>query len=246
MESSQKVSVLIPAHNEENYLGKCLDSLLALNNPNVEIIVCNNNSTDRTCDIVQQYPTVHLVHETKKGPNAARQKAFESSSGSIIATLDADCIVPKNWINQGISHFSKPNVVAVSGVCDFDNQGLLSVILTIATRYIMRFVHLIAHHIVGTHGIMMGANAWYRRTALENIGGFNADIEFFGDDAHTAQMLSKEGIIDYDIHLRVMTSSRRFNQGGWIRTMYHYSINYLSMWISGKQITPKKKTHHYR
>lgn len=242
----KKISILIPAYNEEKYIGACLDSLAVLQYPNYEVIVCNNNSTDHTCAIVERYPTIRLVHETKKGPNAARQKALSVSTGEIIATLDADCLVPPDWALQAIPHFSNPRVVAVAGVCRFDGNRHLSRALSFSTRYPMKLIHFITHRIFKKYGVMMAANAWYRREALLAIGGFNTDIEFFGDDAHTAKMLTEKGRIIYDPKVWVTTSSRRFKQEGIISTTYRYILNYAGIWFAGKHITSDKKTKHYR
>ena len=103
----KKLSVLIPAFNEQNYIDACLKPLVDMQekykekNIEIEIIVCDNNSTDNTVEIVKKYsPNVILVTETIKGTHAARQKAFTVSTGDIIATLDADCIIHPDWVDQ--------------------------------------------------------------------------------------------------------------------------------------------------
>lgn len=240
------VSILIPAHNEEAYIGACLDSLCASDYPNLEIIVCNNNSTDATCDIVKKYPKVTLVHETIVGPNAARQKALSVSHGEIIATLDADCVIDKNWITSAINHFQKKSVVAVSGNCVFTGNQWFVHLVNFETRYILRFFHFIVHTLFRKYGIMLAGNAWYRRSSLEKIGGFDTSIEFWGDDAHTAELLTKLGTIVYDTHAIVFTSPRRFEQVGGLKTMYQYLINYVSMWTRKKHVTKNSPTNNYR
>ncbi len=242
----KKISILIPAHNEENYIGKCLDSLVQIQDENMEIIVCDNNSTDHTCAIVEKYSTVTLVHETKKGPNAARQKAFSVSTGTIIATLDADCVVPHNWISSAIRNFDAPAVVGVSGVFRFQGSPALKVSLAFATDYLMRFFHWLLHRVLHTGAIMPGGNAWFTRSALTAIGGFNTDISFHGDDTYTATQLGKQGLIIYDPHVVVDTSARRFEQGGFLTTAYRYILNFITTWIIKKQATSEEKTNHYR
>jgi cellulose synthase/poly-beta-1,6-N-acetylglucosamine synthase-like glycosyltransferase len=242
----KKVSILIPAYNEEKYIGKCLDSIMAIKSEEIEIIVCDNNSTDTTCAIIKRYPTVQLVHETKVGPNAARQKAFVYSTGEIIATLDADCIVPKNWIVCATKHFQNQKVIGVSGVCIFNGTSTLRIALAFTTNYVMRFFHWLLHRVLKNGAIMPSANAWMRRSALIAIGGFNTDIAFHGDDTHTAYELAKKGIIIYDPKVVVTTSARRFDQGGWWTTSYRYIGNFVSTWLRNKQITSEKNTHHYR
>ncbi len=246
MTPSPKISVLIPAHNEEAYIRACLDSLCAIGYPHLEIIVCNNNSIDTTCALVAQYPNVLLVHETKPGPNAARQQALNHATGDIVVTLDADCVVPPDWINRGLHHFTNEQVVGVTGVCRFDGKPLLRISLAIATDIIMRWLHVLLHRVLRYRAIMPAANAWFRKSALIAIGGFNTDIAFYGDDAHTANLLGKEGIIVYDPRVLVTTSARRFEQGGICITTYRYISNYVSMWTLNRHSTPSEKTNHYR
>ncbi len=246
MPPTPKVSVLIPAHNEESYIGPCLESILALNYLHIQIIVCNNNSTDRTSEIVARYPSVVLVHETKPGPNAARQKALSVATGEIVATLDADCVVPPDWIIQGIKHFSSKKVVGVAGVFYFAGKPFLRGLLYVATHYVMRFLHWLFHRVLRFRAIMPAGNAWFRKSALLAIGGFNTDIQFYGDDAHTALLLGKQGIICYEPNLVVTTSARRFEQGGTLKTMYQYVANYVSMWTLKRHTTSPEKTKHYR
>ena len=96
------ISVVIPAYNAEDTIELCLDSLMRLNYPKdrMEILVIDNGSTDRTPDIIKNYP-VRYLKEHKKGPGAARNKGIENAKGDTIALLDSDCIVDENWLSEG-------------------------------------------------------------------------------------------------------------------------------------------------
>src|ERR1035437_9820650 len=90
-----KVSVVIPAYNEEKYIGACLDSLMDQKEKPDEIIVVNNNSTDNTAKIVKKYP-VRLINEEQQGMIPARNRGFNEAKFEIIARTDADTILPRS------------------------------------------------------------------------------------------------------------------------------------------------------
>lgn len=109
-----KVSVVIPAYNEERYIGSCLESLMNQDIPPEEIIVVNNNSTDKTAEIVNQFP-VRLLTEDTKNVIIARNKGFDSAVNDILARTDADTQLPPNWIAKIKENFKNNTIDALSG-----------------------------------------------------------------------------------------------------------------------------------
>ena len=108
----EKVSVIIPARNEEGHIGQCLDSILKQTYPShlLEIIVIDDHSSDRSAAIVETYANrgVRLLSLSKKiagepGLVAYKKKAIElgidQSTGELIITTDADCTVPPGWLS---------------------------------------------------------------------------------------------------------------------------------------------------
>ena len=105
-----KISFIIPAYNEENYIGNCLHTLLIRvkeSKADVEIIVVNNGSTDQTKEIVGRYAGVILVNEPQKGLSRARQSGYDASTGDLIANVDADTVLPQGWIETVLESFEK-------------------------------------------------------------------------------------------------------------------------------------------
>ena len=99
-----RVSVIVSARNEEAEIGSTLDSLLAQDYPDFEIIVINDRSTDRTAEIIRANPKVRLIQQTEVPPGwspkkAALLKGIKASTGEIIVATDADCRHPDGWIN---------------------------------------------------------------------------------------------------------------------------------------------------
>src|SRR5258708_7943413 len=111
------ISVIIPAYNEEKYLATVLSSIKKNAPANLkEIIVVNNASTDNTEEVAKSFEGVKVVFEKEKGLTRARQAGMEASSGDLIASVDADSIVPDHWFETLNREFnSDPNLVLLSG-----------------------------------------------------------------------------------------------------------------------------------
>src|SRR3989344_5411401 len=103
-----KISVVIPAHNESKYIGRCLKSVFKYGHKYLyEIIVVDNASTDDTAVVALSFPGVRVVREEKKGITCARQKGLETATGDIIAYIDADTEISQNWFETIAAEVSK-------------------------------------------------------------------------------------------------------------------------------------------
>lgn len=124
------ISVIIPAHNEERLIGRCLWSLkFQKKSEPYEIIVVNNNSTDKTTQIIKALK-IKMINETIPGPGPARNAGAKAARGSILAFTDADSIPPPNWLNHIYKAFkANPNIVALIGSFQFKNTTNLLKIL---------------------------------------------------------------------------------------------------------------------
>jgi glycosyltransferase involved in cell wall biosynthesis len=93
------VSIVVIAHNEEPYIGACIESLLAQTYLPDEIIVINHNSIDATGDIARTYKDVKVVDlNGEKGSVFARIRGFEVAQGDYILCIDGDSIAASNWV----------------------------------------------------------------------------------------------------------------------------------------------------
>lgn len=114
-----KVSAVVIAYNEEKYIEECLKSLLNQTEKADEIIVVDNNSTDRTVEIVQKFSSVRIVGERKQGMIYARNKGFDSAKYELITRCDSDTRVSKDWIKNIKRHYEVEKVDALSGPIRF-------------------------------------------------------------------------------------------------------------------------------
>ena len=106
----KKISLIIPVYNVEDYLPKCLDSVLCNDYPNLEIICIDDGSTDHSAAILQHYaekdPRFRIIQQESKGVSAARNVGLSAATGELIAFLDAD-----DWLHprffQVLAYYQK-------------------------------------------------------------------------------------------------------------------------------------------
>ncbi len=227
-----KISLVVPAHNEEKYIGVCLESIVKNGGELHEIVVVNNASTDRTLEIAASFSKIRVVTEPKKGANRARQRGVLESSGEIIAFIDADTKMPENWVREVIASFQKDEkLVCLSGPYVFyDVSSLTKVSVWLYWNIFARIAYLFTGYMA------VGGNLVVRRKALEKIGGFDTNINFYGDDTDTAKRLHKVGKVKFNQKLIMHTSARRLKGEGFFLAAYRYVINFLSEVFIGKPI----------
>ncbi|MBA4026282.1 MAG: glycosyl transferase [Gordonia sp.] len=98
---SKCLSVVVPTFNEEEVIGECLERLSRQLDHILEIVVVDNNSTDKTADIVatftERYPEIRMISETRQGLVFARNAGLDASVGPAVARIDSDTLVPPHW-----------------------------------------------------------------------------------------------------------------------------------------------------
>ena len=123
--SNPKVSIILPARNEEEFIGKCLDSLIDQDYENYEIIVIDDSSEDDTRKIILEYaeknPKVIPVFANPKpdgwiGKNWACMEGYRKSSGELLLFTDADTHHSRNVISLAVSHLISFNLDALSAI----------------------------------------------------------------------------------------------------------------------------------
>ena len=112
---SFKVSIVIPAYNEESHLRLCLEAVAHQTVTPFEVIVVDNNSTDATAAIARSFPFVRLVNEKRQGVMYARDCGFDAARGEIIGRLDADSIIVPNWVETIQQVFQDDSIQAATG-----------------------------------------------------------------------------------------------------------------------------------
>jgi glycosyltransferase involved in cell wall biosynthesis len=225
-----KISIVIPAYNEETLIAETITAALAQDYPDFEVIVVNNASTDTTFDIAAKFP-VRVVTETKKGLLYARERGRIEASGEIIANLDADCLPATNWLSKSIKYFADPDVAAVTGPYDYyDGSRVFRYVSINSQRSVYWFVSEVMDFF-DKGGILIGGNNLIRAKALEAAGGYNTKIKFYGEDTDTARRISEQGKIVFSRDQVVRTSARRFKAEGTAKITTYYLYHFLKVGI---------------
>ena len=122
MDDQPFFSIIIPAYNADEHLGKCLDALLESSYKSYEIIVVDDASTDNTAQIARNKGATVLEHSQQSGPAAARNDAALRAKGDILLFVDADVIVTDETVTHVAQRFmNHPEIDALFGSYDIDS-----------------------------------------------------------------------------------------------------------------------------
>ena len=165
------VSVVIPVFNGERFLRDAVHSVLAQKYSSVEIIIVDDGSTDGTATVARGFPEpVRYLHQTNKGPAAARNRGIEHAQGSLIAFADADDLWPAAKLELQLPCLLKdPTTEIVMGRIQ---QVLLSVTVTGQTQ---------ADEFGGPVFAVNLGSAVIRKSVFERVGLFDETMRYSED-----------------------------------------------------------------
>jgi len=210
------VSVLVPAYNEERTIVASLQSILASDYPDFEVIVINDGSTDRTEAELQSLlkdRRLHYINKENGGKASALNLGLAQARGEIVLFTDADSMFEPDTIRNGTAYFVDPSIGAVSG-----NDTVLS------PRGAMQKMLLITSHIgtgfvrralsrLGVLQIISGNLGLVRTDTLRQIGGFR---QVWGEDLEVTLRLKRHGVrVVYGASTRVLAECPSTLAGLW-------------------------------
>ena len=208
-------SVIIPAHNEEKYIGKCLHSIRSaskyVKSGTVEIIVVANRCTDKTAAVAEHY-NAKVIYNNDKCMSSIRNAGVRMASGEIIVTIDADSIMTKYSLLEIRELLESGNYVGGGTNPKFDRMspGIL-----FSSLYVALNVIPIA---IKNRAALSGAMFWCYKKDFETIGGFDESLVSLEDMDFAARLhsLGKRRGQKYRTLKRsyIVTSSRKFDEFG--------------------------------
>lgn len=202
--SDPVITVVIPAYNEEHNIAACLQHVLdqSLDLP-FEVIVSNNNSSDRTPEIASEMGA-RVVNSTDKGYVHAAIAGVQAAQAPIIAMTDCDTRVPRDWLKNIYEALrDQPELVAIGGPFEF-YDGAPSVQRSI------RVVNQISPRLMIAS--LSGMNMAFRKEAYEAVGGFDPEINLQAD-TYLGKQLQDHGKTALLRHNVVQSSGRRYQTG---------------------------------
>jgi glycosyltransferase involved in cell wall biosynthesis len=211
-----RISVIVCAYNEQDYVAACLQSVLAQSRAPDEVLLVNNASTDGTRWIAGRIRGVTVVDEWRRGLVHAREAGRRRATGDLLVYVDADSRLPAGWLEHVETVFDRrPGMVAMSGAFryyDWHRRG--RALLRLYDVTVAPLTHLLVHHVLGIGAVLYGGAFCVRRWALDAIKGFDTSIDFHGEDTNLGRRLTRVGHVRLSARRRVLTSARRFRAHG--------------------------------
>ncbi len=207
-----RVSVLIPARNEENNIGACIEGFLAQAYNNFEIRVLDDQSTDRTGTIIkkfsQRHPNVHAIHGASlpsgwMGKNWACHQLSQQADGEILIFTDADNRPAPNAIVNTVAYIQKFELGLLSAFPE-------KVTVTLAEKLVVPVVDMFVYaglplwltYLSRFPSLAAASGLWiaFTREAYERVGGHQAVSDQIVEDVELSRMAKRKGI-------RILTSA---------------------------------------
>jgi glycosyltransferase involved in cell wall biosynthesis len=225
------ISFVVPAYNEEKVLARTLRAIIEetrRSNCVAEVIVVNNASSDGTGALAASFPEVIVVDEPVKGLVQARRAGFMRATGTLIANVDADTIVTEGWLAHVLEQFhGNAELVALSGPYIYYDVSKSTRIAVRAFYFMGYGFYVLNRFVLGVGSMLQGGNFVVRRTALEQIGGYNPVFSFYGEDTDLARRLTEVGKVKFTFRLPALSSGRRLLEEGLLRIGIRYSMNFI-------------------
>ena len=203
-----KISVIIPAHNEEKYISKTLEYLKSSSINPFEIIVVCDSCEDKTRDVASNYTNIVFDVDFCAG-SKTRNFGVSKSSGDIIVFLDADTLVSPNYLEEIIKVIDNYDYGCAK--TKSEHNGLISKYIAWNTnKYYKKNI---------------GGNFFIKKDVFMKIGGFNESMKR-GEDTDLGDRLKKEGFRKCFLEMcYIIPSERRYKDSGYFWSIIKSGID---------------------
>ncbi len=185
------ITVIIPAHNEEEYIAESIRSVInAEFEGKKDIIVVDDGSADQTAKIASSFKEVKLIRVSHSGKASALNAVLKVAEGEVVAVVDGDSFIGRNSLQAVVSEVERFNVVAASCPVGVRNRK----------KFVCMWLHLVEIYFslirflfskINANITTPGPLSAYRKKELVEIGGFSSDG--FSEDADVAIRLIRKG-----------------------------------------------------
>ena len=195
------VTIIMPIYGSESYIQKCIRSLLVQTFRDFEILIIEDPPYDRAKEIIEAFKDGRIKYfrnPKRLGRCKSRNICIQRSRGKYIFFTDDDCVVAKDWIEQGLKAFNGEDCIGVEGKTYY-----------VSGEYKPTYSDHVVQNAGGKH--FMTCNVAYKKGLFESIGGFDERYKALGDR---------------DFGLRAMKFGRIFFNPKMI--VYHQKVNLTS------------------
>lgn len=193
-----KITIAIPAYNEARTIEKTISSVFAIHYPKekLEVVVVNDGSTDGTAEklsfLKSRYPLIVINKKRNEGKVSAFNSALAVASGEYFATLDADCCVSPNILEEQLPLFKGRTAAVIPSVLVDAPKNLYEHLQYV--EYVLTNIFRSLMSSLGTLFLTPGIFSLFRADVLRSIGGFSEDSGFT-EDLEIALRLHKAGYV---------------------------------------------------
>lgn len=208
------LSIIIPTLNEEKYLPALLASLRRQSFSDYEVIVSDGGSSDQTVKLAREAGCLFLVDSSVNHPSHQRNQGAKIAQGEILMFLDADSVLPANFLETVVAEFKSRHLTAAGFYIRFNPNRFLYEIFSFFFNIFCWSRQYIAPAAVG-------AGLIARRRRHEEIKGFDESI-YVAEDYDYCYRLSKLGRFRLIRSQKLLYSSRRLEKEGKFKTLFKW------------------------
>ncbi|BAM70051.1 glycosyltransferase [Methanothermobacter thermautotrophicus] len=208
-----KLSIIIPAYNEEEYLPGLLESIKKQDFKDYEVIVADANSDDNTRKIAEEYGC-RVVDGGM--PAVGRNRGAAAARGELLLFLDADLVLTDGYLRDAVEEFESEDLgIAITQMIPISTRRRDKILHEFANRF-MILVESIKPHGAGCYGILT------RRELHDRVGGFDESLDF-GEDTDYIERIGKISRFRVLRKPRVLVSIRRLEKEGLKNLAFKYT-----------------------
>ncbi len=235
------VSVVIPTYNRSLFISDAIESVLNQTYEQIEIIVVDDGSTDKTREIVERYgSSVKYIFQKNSGPGSARNKGIRMSSGEYIAFLDSDDLWERGKVEEQVEFFKRNKAYALCCTDAVEVEMHSGKILnnSIADNMVIKnglvFDHLLKYQFINSSTVMI------KKQVLSKTGMFSETLRAFEDRYLYFNLARKHKIYFLNKKL-VKTRIHNHNITGDQMIMYENFLKLYSELLSDESLTLYQK-----
>lgn len=200
------VSVLLTIRNAEKHVGSCLTSLLDQTFSDFEIVMIDDVSSDKTKEIIEKFEDQRIRYFRNKrwlGLSASRNECLKHATGDYVFFTNGDCLVSKNWIEEGLKYLRTSNCIGVEGKTYY-----------VSNEYNPTRSDDVVENITG--GQYPTCNMAYVKSVLDDIGGFDEKYTYM-EDRDLALRAKRIGKIRFNPNMIVCHQKRTLTSREFVR-----------------------------
>ena len=236
-----KITIVIPVYNEAANLGACLAAIASQTIQPYEVIVVDNGSTDQSAKVAEVFDFVRVIREPQRGIVHARDRGYDAAHGDIIARIDADSILPQDWLEHISDFYSRlgSDHLAFTGGANFYNVRMPR-----AVAWLYNFLAFDLNRALIGHPTLWGSNMALTRQQWLKVRGDVCSRQGIHEDLDLSMHLYRRGYgIHYDRSFRIGAHLNRVRSNRqelweylqwWPRTLRsHGRRSWIIAWLFG-------------